>query len=128
MSVSLNEELGLITDIFTDKTGTLTSNEMIFKACSVGICKYDKKSVNYFEEMRSSSFGEEQPNQPEETIEDVKDPVLTYMNKALVQKLNDCHKYNEYKFGNILISSQVDLLHYFWLGISVCHEVISISK
>lgn len=32
MSISLNEELGLINNIFTDKTGTLTSNEMIFKA------------------------------------------------------------------------------------------------
>jgi len=33
MSISLNEELGLVNNIFTDKTGTLTSNEMIFKAC-----------------------------------------------------------------------------------------------
>ena len=32
MSVSLNEELGLINNIFTDKTGTLTTNEMVFKA------------------------------------------------------------------------------------------------
>jgi P-type E1-E2 ATPase len=32
MSISLNEELGCINNIFTDKTGTLTSNDMIFKA------------------------------------------------------------------------------------------------
>jgi P-type E1-E2 ATPase len=31
--MSLNEELGMINNIFTDKTGTLTSNEMVFKAC-----------------------------------------------------------------------------------------------
>ena len=45
MSISLNEELGLINNIFTDKTGTLTANEMIFKACSVGKIKYDKKTA-----------------------------------------------------------------------------------
>jgi magnesium-transporting ATPase (P-type) len=33
MTMSLNEELGMINNIFTDKTGTLTSNEMVFKAC-----------------------------------------------------------------------------------------------
>lgn len=32
ISMSLNEELGLINNIFTDKTGTLTVNEMVFKA------------------------------------------------------------------------------------------------
>lgn len=49
MSVSLNEELGLINNIFTDKTGTLTSNEMIFKACCVGKVKYDKKNIENYE-------------------------------------------------------------------------------
>lgn len=57
MSISLNEELGLITNIFTDKTGTLTSNEMIFKACSVGKVKYDRKSIQHmnFESGESSN-------------------------------------------------------------------------
>lgn len=32
LSISLNEELGMINTIFTDKTGTLTSNELSFKA------------------------------------------------------------------------------------------------
>ena len=33
---NLNEELGQISYIFTDKTGTLTENIMEFKKCSVG--------------------------------------------------------------------------------------------
>lgn len=33
---NLNEELGIVKYIFTDKTGTLTKNVMEFKRCSVG--------------------------------------------------------------------------------------------
>lgn len=61
MSVSLNEELGLINNIFTDKTGTLTSNEMVFKACCVGKVKYDKKSIecyNFEDKSQESSKDE----------------------------------------------------------------------
>ena len=39
-TMALNEELGQITHIFTDKTGTLTCNIMDFRKCSIGGISY----------------------------------------------------------------------------------------
>eukprot|EP00761_Pharyngomonas_kirbyi_P005932 gb/GECH01005938.1/.p1 GENE.gb/GECH01005938.1/~~gb/GECH01005938.1/.p1 ORF type:complete len:1157 (+),score=317.75 gb/GECH01005938.1/:1-3471(+) len=43
-SSNLNEELGQIDFVFSDKTGTLTENDMRFQAISVGPIVYDEKT------------------------------------------------------------------------------------
>lgn len=50
------------------------------------------------------------------------------MSKLLTLNINDQQTYNEYRFGNIRMAKQTDFLHYFWLALCLCHEVISISK
>lgn len=46
-SSNLNEELGQLDYIFTDKTGTLTSNIMEFKKFSVNYYTYGKSGPDY---------------------------------------------------------------------------------
>ena len=42
---SLNEELGQIEFVFSDKTGTLTCNRMEFKICIIGDVVYGDTSI-----------------------------------------------------------------------------------
>ena len=58
--MTLHEELSMVNYIFADKTGTLTSNVMEFKACTVGSVCYDEdykdEDYNYdFFETRSNA-------------------------------------------------------------------------
>lgn len=49
---SLNEELGQVEYIFSDKTGTLTKNHMDFKKLTVGGIAYNKENMDQAELKR----------------------------------------------------------------------------
>lgn len=46
-TTTLNEQLGQIHYVFSDKTGTLTQNIMTFKKCSINGKTYGKSSFYY---------------------------------------------------------------------------------
>jgi phospholipid-transporting ATPase len=55
---NLNEELGMVKYVFTDKTGTLTRNVMEFKKCSIAgqVYSFESETEAMTDEMSSTSF------------------------------------------------------------------------
>lgn len=56
LSIKLQEDLGDLSYIFSDKTGTLTKNEMEFRACSIFGRLFDEEDKKNSNKPKSSIF------------------------------------------------------------------------
>ncbi|XP_040276086.1 phospholipid-transporting ATPase IC [Bufo bufo] len=97
-TTSLNEQLGQIEYIFTDKTGTLTQNIMTFKKCSINRKTYGNEK---------QTAGKQQ--NVDFSWNPLADPTFTYNDKNLIQQI---------RFGN---DSSV---HEFFKLLALCHTVM----
>uniref|UniRef100_UPI00358EBCD1 phospholipid-transporting ATPase IC-like n=1 Tax=Myxine glutinosa TaxID=7769 RepID=UPI00358EBCD1 len=96
-TTTLNEELGQIEYIFTDKTGTLTQNVMTFKKCTIGSVVYGKR------ENESERF----PNSQAETMvswdwNDKADPKFQFCDQRLVDLMVKEHDAGACEFFRLL--------------------------
>ncbi|XP_011342316.1 probable phospholipid-transporting ATPase IA isoform X3 [Ooceraea biroi] len=99
---NLNEELGMVNYIFTDKTGTLTRNVMEFKRCSVGGRLYDLPNPSNGLEGTSDSSSCE-------LIQDIVEGRAARDSPTPIDRKKAEH---------------AAVLHEFMVMLSVCHTVI----
>ena len=107
-SSGLNEELGQIEYIFSDKTGTLTCNQMEFKFALIGNRIYGDPSLKKAVTFQQS----------------LKDGKLEEMLKLSGDKLNWKLAHGAGKKHDFIIKNEQQLTKEYMLALATCHECI----
>jgi len=133
---SINEELGQIEYIFTDKTGTLTCNKMEFKLALIGINVFGDQRILIRKNNKKSALFDKRPtyiDKKEGVIYSFEDQNLLSLIKGDI--LNSKYSILDYELKNkdgtqtlFIIKDMVQLVAEFLKVLSTCHECLLDSE